>query len=95
MTKALALVALTTLAACTPSPKPAPMTNDAGCGDTRVAGLIGKVWTESLRADAIKRSGARAIRVIGPETVVTMDYRTDRLNVETDAAGRITRLRCG
>jgi hypothetical protein len=33
-------------------------------------------------------------RVIGPETVVTDDFRPSRLNIITDASGVITALHC-
>ena len=33
-------------------------------------------------------------RIIGPNDAVTMDYRIERLNIRTDAAGRVTELGC-
>jgi len=38
---------------------------------------------------------ARAVRVIGPDMAVTMDYRPDRLNVEHDKDQVIQRIYCG
>jgi hypothetical protein len=38
---------------------------------------------------------AKAVRVIGPDMAVTMDFRPDRLNVEHDKANIITRVACG
>jgi hypothetical protein len=35
------------------------------------------------------------VRVIYPDTAVTMDYSADRLNFEVDRTGRITRVNCG
>ena len=35
------------------------------------------------------------VRVIGPDTIVTFDYQTDRMNVAHDAGGTITRVYCG
>lgn len=35
------------------------------------------------------------VRVIGPDTVVTFDYRPDRLNLNHDYTGTITRVYCG
>ena len=35
------------------------------------------------------------VRRIDPGSLVTMDYRMDRLNVYVDAEGLITRVRCG
>lgn len=37
----------------------------------------------------------KGTRVIGPGTQITHDYLPDRLNVETDANGIVTRLTCG
>ena len=34
-------------------------------------------------------------RIIRPGMAVTMDYREDRLNIEIDAAGTISRVTCG
>lgn len=34
-------------------------------------------------------------RIIGPGMAVTLDYRTDRLNVSHDARGIIRRISCG
>ncbi|MEI2808282.1 I78 family peptidase inhibitor [Albidovulum sp.] len=36
-----------------------------------------------------------AVRVIAPGQAVTMDYSASRLNLETDASGRIIRFHCG
>lgn len=35
------------------------------------------------------------VRIIGPDQPVTMDYNPERLNVFTNAAGRIERVTCG
>ena len=51
---------------------------------------------EGPRERLVERlSGARALRWIAPNAIVTMDYRTDRLNMHHDAANRITRINCG
>lgn len=83
------------LGACAPNADVAATADRSGCGDSKIAGWVGKPWSDSMRAPALKASRARSLRVIAPDTVVTMDYRTDRLNIETDAQGRITRLKCG
>ncbi|WP_322963738.1 I78 family peptidase inhibitor [Sphingomonas fuzhouensis] len=91
----LILLAMLPLTACTTMPKAEEQMAMTGCGDAKVADLIGKAWTEALRAPTVKRTGARSLRVIAPGDAVTMDYRPDRLNIETDAAGRVVRLKCG
>ncbi len=35
------------------------------------------------------------VRIIGPNSMVTMDHRPDRVNVETDENDVITRIYCG
>jgi hypothetical protein len=67
----------------------------AGCDAARAAGLVGKPRSEPLGAEALRRSGARTLRWIPEGSVVTMDYREDRLNIELDRANRVTRIRCG
>ena len=89
------LLAVLPLAACVTAPKAQGLADVSGCGDAKVADLIGKRWTEALRAPTQKRAGVRELRVIAPGDAVTMDYRPDRLNIETDAEGRVVRLKCG
>ena len=35
------------------------------------------------------------LRIIEPGMAVTMDYRADRLNIEVDEAGQVTKVYCG
>ncbi|WP_413061367.1 I78 family peptidase inhibitor [Sphingomonas carotinifaciens] len=86
---ARSLVALLLLAGCATTPE------GGACRADRAQDLVGKPWAPAGEAAVLKRTGARALRVVGPDTMVTMDYRPDRLNVETDAGGIVTRLRCG
>lgn len=65
------------------------------CGLGSIGDLVGKAVTETMADDARKRSGARAVRVIRPGTMVTMDFRPDRLNIDVDDKGIVTNLRCG
>ncbi|WP_156839437.1 I78 family peptidase inhibitor [Novosphingobium aquimarinum] len=65
------------------------------CGAQALQGYLGAVATGSVEARIREAAGEGRVRVIGPDDVVTMDFRPDRLNVETDAEGRIVRIRCG
>ena len=65
------------------------------CDASALSGWAGRAWTESMRAEALRLSGARAARVIRPGDAVTMDYREDRLNVHLTGEERIERLACG
>lgn len=80
-----------------------PPTDDAaafnrslgGCRAESVVALVGKRVTPALLADARTRSRSTKVRTIAPGDLVSMDFRGDRLNIETDAAGRVVKMRCG
>lgn len=93
--KASILLALGAIA-CAPTQNP-----DGGadpirvCSPEAVASLVGRTWSDSLRPQALRLSRARAARVTRPGDMVTMDYRSDRLNVHLDGRGRVVRFDCG
>ena len=57
--------------------------------------LVGRTATTELGAEARRLAGAKSLRWIPKDGVVTMDYRPDRLNIHLDESNRITRIRCG
>ena len=59
------------------------------CGAAEMQELIGTSIT------AQDFSGHAAVRILPPGSMVTMDHRPDRLNIEHDAGGVITRVWCG
>lgn len=76
------------LAACA---EPEPVGGEAdGCGAAGLQFLLGQSdkVLETLRF-------AGPVRIIRPGMGVTMDYSAERLNIEIDAAGKISRLTCG
>ena len=77
------------------SPALASPPPEDGCGATRVKSWIGKRATPKAVIAIRKRSKADTMRVIRPDTAVTMDYRESRLNVHVDRRGIIRRLTCG
>ena len=60
------------------------------CKAKSYAGLVGKPAT-----DPGVPSPGRLVRHIRPDSIVTMDYVFARLNIEIDATGAITGVRCG
>lgn len=75
------------LGACMPHPdKSGP---DAACDVGRYAGLIGQ------NIAAVSGPASPMLRLIGPDTMVTYDYRPDRTNIYFGADGIITRVACG
>ncbi|EFW80378.1 Lipoprotein [Pseudomonas savastanoi pv. glycinea] len=41
------------------------------------------------------RTGSQDARILGPDDMVTLEYRSERVNVNTDASGKVTRINCG
>lgn len=84
--------------AVAPETNPAPPAPVAGadpavddtCGMVQHAGLIGKPATDP----AVPPAGPQ-VRHLPPGSQVTMDFSPTRLNIDIDAAGVITALRCG
>lgn len=97
MRRTLMAAALLTMSACVTAQDGIPPREDARfrCNAERLVALIGRAGTPRLAEQARRASGARAFRWIRPGTAVTMDYRTDRLNIEVDAGNRVIELRCG
>ena len=76
----------------TPIPADAP---PAACGADKAAKFVGKNATPDVRAQVIEAVGHSRIRWIRPGDAVTMDFSEGRLNVDLNAADRITGVRCG
>ncbi len=94
---AAALLLLVATAACLPKKEaetaaetPPPAAEAGSCG---AAGLQSLVGTSVGSLDAGKLPSPR--RVIFPGQAVTMDYRTDRLNVEIGKDDKVARVFCG
>jgi len=92
---------LMTMAGCAnvPPPEgeevPAHGGSERECDASKAQFLVGKERSKKLGAEAMRLTGAGALRWIGPDTMVTMDYREDRLNLHLDARNRVTRVACG
>lgn len=101
-TKTLAAGAIVTslaLAGCTATggaTGPEQPAND--CGAAALQDKIGQPVTGTTAADV--RVGGEpvqslgSVRVVGPNDQMTMDFREDRLTIETDAAGNLVSARC-
>ncbi|WP_324883845.1 I78 family peptidase inhibitor [Polaromonas sp.] len=77
----------------TAPPSSAPVT--AVCNAQGAQFAVGKAPVASLVEQARQRSGSYMARVLRPGQVVTMEFNAQRLNLDLDAAGVITRVRCG
>ena len=81
------------LIACAPMPDPMP--GPIRCNAGIVQGAVGRDARPRVIQNVKRRAGARDVRVIRPGQAVTMDFRSDRLNVEVDHRNMIRRLHCG
>jgi hypothetical protein len=100
MTRLLALVPALLLSACVvvPVPIPAAQVAVAGGGECRNEGLErfkGQPATQALGAEMQRASWARVLQWISPDSMVTMDYRTERLRVRLDRLNHVESARCG
>ena len=73
----------------------APGLEDGNCDAEAAQRFVGQKGDEATVKAAVAASGAKAARVIKPDTMVTMDYRGDRLNIRVDGAGKIIAVTCG
>jgi hypothetical protein len=82
------------LSGCTPV-TPLPGLPAGECSTTELGNLVGRQATSSLVERAKRRAGASVARILRPGQVVTMEYRSGRLNVNVDGRNRVQRFTCG
>lgn len=78
------------------APRP-PSMERAGneCDASALQAYVGQSHSDVLEQAMRDESQAQRLRTIHPNQGYTMDYRSDRLNIYLDEAGRIKRLSCG
>ncbi|MEJ2410098.1 MAG: I78 family peptidase inhibitor [Novosphingobium sp.] len=67
---------------------------EPACGAEQLGAYIGKQATEDVIAAIRKWRNGHPVRVLKPGSIVTMDYRLDRLIIDLDANGVIKGFRC-
>ena len=90
------LLLLLVITACTGTLAPAPPGrggNECKAADAQFA--VGQNADAALLEQARQRSGSRIARILRPGQMVTMEYSAERLNLDVDASGKVTRVRCG
>lgn len=99
LVSSLAATALAlSLTACASAPDgPAAATPPASgrCNAASSQTAVGRLADAALQADVKQRSGARIVRVLRPDQIVTMEFNAERLNLSVDRDGRINRVSCG
>lgn len=101
MTSVGMMVALS-LAGCSSKPEAEPVAKASGTavsdGRCDAAGgqfAVGQQAAAALLEQAKSKAGAQEARFLGPNDAVTLEYRSTRLNLNTDASGRVVRVNCG
>ena len=91
------LLLLMPLTACTAAASEPPASGEpvATCRGDGLSAFIGRTADAELGKRMLAASGARDLRLVGPDTMVTMDFRADRLTVHVDAANKVLRAACG
>ncbi|MFJ4344451.1 I78 family peptidase inhibitor [Pseudomonas sp. NPDC089401] len=72
-----------------------PAGNDGRCEASGADFAIGKQGSAELLEQARKASGSQMARILKPHDVVTLEYRSERLNLNVDEQGVVTRVNCG
>ncbi|MGF0237213.1 I78 family peptidase inhibitor [Rhodococcus sp. IEGM1300] len=96
------LLVATLLAGCSSTstesatdPVAATETGHSRCEAKAAEFTLGKKASPELLEQARTRAGAQNARFLLPNDMVTLEYRSDRLNLSTDANKIITRVNCG
>lgn len=69
--------------------------SDSRCEASGANFAIGKPASPELLEQARKASGAQLARILKPNDAVTLEYRSERLNLHADDKGLIVRANCG
>jgi type IV pilus biogenesis protein CpaD/CtpE len=104
-------VAAALLSACAVNPSAAPAEPVAGeppqpipvhgvtpghkCDAAGADRFLGQTATSATGTAILRASNAAVLRWAPPNTMLTMDYREDRVTIWLDAASKITKIRCG
>ncbi|UVM48613.1 MULTISPECIES: I78 family peptidase inhibitor [unclassified Pseudomonas] len=95
------LLAATLLAGCSSTSTESvkdPVATDTGhsrCEAKAAEFTLGKKASPELLEQARTRAGAQNARFLKPDDMVTLEYRSDRLNLNTDNNLVVTRVNCG
>jgi hypothetical protein len=73
-------------------PAPAPT---GQCDAAPAQFAVGQSYSADLAERARAAAGAAVVRRLVPGQVVTMEFNGARLNLDTDATGKVTSARCG
>lgn len=92
-------IAVATLAAsaCATAQQPIPVRGETAgrtCDDSGIQAFVGRQRSAQLEAEMRRVSGAAIVRWVPKGTVITMEFRADRLTAWLDASNRVERISC-
>ena len=65
------------------------------CRNEGLQPFVGQAATAEVGAEILKTSGAKTLQWVAAGTMVTMEFREDRVRVYLDEANRVQRVSCG
>ncbi len=86
----LLIVALLPLTGCT-----VDLNTKGICLDDRAQAYVGQVYGDGIARRIRMQSRAEKLRAIRPGDVVTMEFKSRRVNVAVDENNRVSRIYCG
>ncbi|CAM3515802.1 hypothetical protein BZK31_20310 [Pseudomonas floridensis] len=100
------VVVTSVLAGCASTPDPAPQASSKAetpasnsvpgrCDAEPAQFAVGQQASIELLTQVRSRSGSMDARILGPNDMITLEYRSERVNVNTDATGKVVRVNCG
>lgn len=91
---AILVASCTTMAAEDPTPPAQGETPGYTCRSEGLDAFIGREPTSEAGAGILAKSGAKVLRWLTPGMVITMEFRSDRVNVTIDSSNRIEAINC-
>lgn len=91
----LAVVALAGCSTQNTATEPAVEAGHSRCDAQAAAFAIGQKASSELLEQARTKAGAQTARILMPHDAMTLEYRSDRLNLSADGSAIITRVNCG
>jgi len=88
----LLLIAPIALAACATAPAEPPARE---CKAEGIDRFIGKAGTSESGAAILRATNSATLRWAPPGSMMTMDFRADRVTVTLDGDHKVTRINCG
>lgn len=96
--RSLLLLAPALLVACAavpPPPPPGPAPIGGTCDAAGGQAFIGQIASAATGTAILVATHSNVLRWAAPGTMMTMEYRADRVTVRYDSAMRITAVNCG